>query len=240
MAEWCSFPSFYASHNAMQPWTYLDITQKTSTREGRCQNELDRTLNKFFPASSVVERLCDVWLGPCLIDQVIIRRIKATPSCLTYSGMSVAVIAKKTKKEIAQQASMQFLASDDWWQTIRNSRRRRGYHRDNSHHYEWVCRLVGHLGCAVNKGVRFRQHTLCVIFCCLQALPRRQPWPKPNNRLLTVCENAFDMGNLLLCATSVKGQLWFSWHCPEFISKYGLFTDLLSPLLCIVPRRWPG
>ena len=55
-----------SSTHALQPWSYTNITQKSSVWECKCPNQLDQTLNRLYPASSLVQSPCNVWLSPCV------------------------------------------------------------------------------------------------------------------------------------------------------------------------------
>lgn len=51
--------------HALQLWTYLDITRRRHVWEHRCLNQMNRTLNRLFPASYLVSSH-SVQLSPCL------------------------------------------------------------------------------------------------------------------------------------------------------------------------------
>lgn len=59
--------------HALQPWTYLDITRRGCIRECKYPNQLDKTLNRLYPASSLVQSLYNDW-AHVWIEKVTARR----------------------------------------------------------------------------------------------------------------------------------------------------------------------
>ena len=65
-------------HTCTASWIYLDITWRSCVRECKCANQLNWTLNRLYPASYLVQSLCNVWLSLCensqrVVDVSIVR-----------------------------------------------------------------------------------------------------------------------------------------------------------------------
>lgn len=95
-----------------QPWTYLDI--RSCMWEHKCPNQLDQTFNRFVPASSLVQSLCNVRLSPC------VNRAGHCPENSQPLDPVLYDTVLKKKKNNSQRVLMTVL-SCDWRENLKNT-----------------------------------------------------------------------------------------------------------------------